>query len=334
MPMENSSRNRFLAKLKRLSLPVLTGDTSAKIFFLFLSVFLWFLIKLSKEGYTTTVEFPVEYYNFPADKKLMNQLPKTLNIEIRGKGFEILRSHFRNFSALPVNLEEASSSDDNSLSYESNRGLAFMTDELSNDIDIISIRPRLLHFEFATLQTKKVKVYLKGIKEFEDFKSLYRAPEFTPDSILVIGPGEELAKIDSIFTEPLVLTAEEDSVVKLVPLQAPVAGGVEYSDETVKVKLEFTTLTEGKLSIPIEITGLPARYDLTIFPENVEVIYQVPVRDFERVTADDFKAYVNYQDLESPEDQRFLRVKLQQVPAFIRKVNLDPKKVEFILSKP
>lgn len=330
MSKSNKPRN-FLQQFKALGRPVITGDTSAKVFFLLLSIFLWFLIKLSKEGYSTTVEFPLNYYNFPADRKLMNDLPEFVEVEVRGKGFEILGAHFRDYKAYELNVAETDSTGTGRSSFDLSQAQIHIQSEISDNLDLLGMAPRQVAFEFEKLYSKKVKVYLKGIRRFKDFKDLYHPPQFSPDSILVTGPKSAIAGIDSIFTEPITLKADKDSLTREVQLVQPKQEGVNFSHKKVRVKLDFTSITEGSIKIPLELKGVPAENELTIFPDQVEVIYRVAVRDFDRVEAEDFKAYVDFGEVENPAEDRFLRVRMRQTPAMIRKFQLKPRKVEFIL---
>lgn len=320
-------------KLRDLGSPIIAGNTAAKVFFLILSVFLWFLINLSKEGYSTTIEYPVKYYNFPADVKLMNSLPEQIRVKVLGQGFKILGSYFAEYTPYELNVAETDTLEGGGRMFDVSKTREFIETEINDNLQISTIAPQRITFEFEKLYTKKVKVYLKGTKDFKGFKDLYQEPRFTPDSVLVVGPKEQIRKIDSIFTEPVKLTAEKDSLRLNLKLAEPTLKGVSYAQQKVEVKLDFASITEGTFKIPVKILGVPADYKLQIFPEEVEVTYRIPVRDFDRINKEDFNAFVDFSEVDNLSETRFLRVELKQVPAIIRKVDLNPRKVEFILSE-
>jgi len=331
--MKNADSNKnIFTRLRDFGSPIIAGNTTAKVFFLVLSVFLWFLINLSKEGYSTTIEYPLKYYNFPADLKLMNDLPENIRVNVSGQGFEILGSYFTEYEPYELNVGRADTTNQEHI-FQTSTMLEYIETEINDNLLIQSITPKQISFDFEKLYTKKVKVYLKGIKQFEGFKDLYQEPEFKPDSILVVGPREQIRKIDSIFTEPVPLTAEKDSLKLLINLAKPNLEGVDFAQDKVEVKLDFASITEGTFEVPVNITGVPSGYTLQVFPEEVQVTYRIPVRDFERINKEDFNAYIDFQEVDNLAETRFLRVKLKPVPNIIRKVSLNPRKVEFILSE-
>lgn len=322
----------ILAAIRNTSWPILAGDTRAKFFFLLLSVFLWFLIKLSKEGYTTEMSFPVVYQDLPADKRLINVPPKELTLSLGGQGFDLLRSRLRSLQPLEISVQNLQRIDSTTYRWNTTNNLDAVVSELGDNIDILSIFPEEVPFEFTPLRSKRVKVYLNGKREFENFKALYREPQILPDSITITGKPDVVADIDSIFTEQVVLMAEADSVRFDVGLQKPEAGDILISHDEAQVKIRYTSLTEDIINVPVEVINLPENYKLTIFPDKVGVRYQVPIEDYERVDTADFQAYVDYRNLQQG-GQQFLRVKLKTLPSYLHKVNLEPSRVEYILSE-
>jgi len=63
------------------------------LFFLFVSTVFWFLTALNK-NYSVQMEFPVRYYNFPAEKVVVSDLPHYLDLRINGHGFTIIKHKF------------------------------------------------------------------------------------------------------------------------------------------------------------------------------------------------------------------------------------------------
>lgn len=324
--------NRIWKRIGKVSWPLLAGDTRAKFFFLFLSVFLWFLIKLSKEGYTTEISFPVEYKDLPADKRLVNVPPNELTLNLGGQGFDLLRCKLRSLQPLEISVRNLQQSDSISYTWNTSGNKDAVGAELGDDIDILSIFPENVKFDITPLTSKRVKVYLKSKRDFENFKTLYRPPMLEPDSITITGSPDVVNNIDSIFTEGVSLTADQDSVHFEVALLKPEQGDVKMSHNKARVSIRYTSLTEDEMSVPIKVINLPRKYTLTIFPDKVNVRYQVSIEDYEKIDSTDFEAYVDYHNLKD-DNQQFLRVNLKTVPSYLHKVNLEPSRVEYILSE-
>lgn len=328
MAKEQSGIKRFLRKLK---VPILAGDTTAKFLFLLLSVFLWFLIKLSKEGYVTEFNFPVKYVNIPEDRKLSSKPVSEIRVKVRSHGFDLLKHRLRSFRAIEIDVASNVKGDGESYFWETNSGENLMNVEFDDNTEILSIRPDTVFFEFDEIRNKKVKVYLKARKKYSNFKTFNAPPEIIPDSIIVSGAERDVQGLDSIFTKTFDLTAEADSVTRKIPLDLPKNSKLEFSTQEVTVKLRYTSLTEGSFNIPVRVINLPEGYEMNVFPEKVKLKFQVPVEDYERVTPGEFEAYVDFNDVEADKGTQFLKVRLQAVPAFLRKVTVDPRQLEYIL---
>lgn len=307
------------------------GDNTAKIFFLLLSVFLWLLINLSKDGFTATISYPVNYELAPEGYRLVNNPPGNLKVAIKGRGFDIIKVRLKSLNSLSIPLSEAVLNDTNALVLNTMDQQVLISSDLGDNIAVTGVNPVQVGLKFSKIRSKKFKVHLNYRKNFSKFKSLYLAPDIRPDSISVWGTESELASIDSIGTELLRLEAEEDSVSIMANLELPDRDNLEYSHDKVRVNLIFTSLTEGSLEVPIKFKNVPAGYSVTLIPKRTKVTYQVAINDFAKIEAEDFECIVDLRDLKnSPE---FLTVKLKSVPELVRNYTLDPVRVEYILTK-
>lgn len=309
------------------------GSNRVKFFFILLSVFLWFLSKLSKDGYTTVIEFPVKYVNSSADKALGRMPTEKIKVAINSYGFTILKYKLRSFSSLRIDLSQVERKLDPRNSYWlTNADLSIIEKQLDADVEVRSISPDTVYFDFNKLIKKKVAVKLKLQESFSKDLGIYGEPQIIPDSILVQGPESLISKIKFIETEPLELKGDKSTLKKELDLILPKTKGVQFSEDQVNVELEFSKMTEASINVPIEIVGLPEKYNLKLFPENVKLTYKVAIRDYDKVRASDFRIYTDCSQIEANSDKRYLTLKSSNYPDFIESMHFDPKRVEFILS--
>lgn len=312
---------------------IFRGNTTPKVLFLLLSVFLWFLIKLSKEGYTTEFSFPVSYVNMPADKRLSKKPVSAVKVRVRSHGYDLLKYKLRSYRPVEIDLANAVKYERGKYFWLTNNQKRPIDIEFDDDTEILSVSPDTVFFHFDDIKSKRVKVYLKGKRMYSNFKTFFGPPQITPDSITISGSEKDVDGIDSIFTKAVELKAAADTVVHKVDLNLPKKKGMEFSAKSVSVKVRYTNLTEGTFDVPVRVINLPSEYKLNVFPTKVSVKYQVPVQDFNKISAADFEAYVDFGEIQDNPDVRFLSVKLQAAPAFLRRVTIDPKQLEFILIK-
>ncbi len=320
-------------KWTQLKTFVTEGSNRVKFYFILISVFLWFLSKLSKDGYTAVVEFPVKYVNISADKSFGRIPNDKIKVSINSPGFTILKYKLRSFSSLKIDLSKVEKKLDPRNSYWlTNSDLSLIDNQLDPEVEVRSISPDTVYFDFNKLVKKKVAVRLKLKEAFSKDLGIYGKPILKPDSVLVSGPESLISKIKFLETEPIELKGDKPSLKKQLDLVLPNGKGLSFSVEEVDVSLEFSKMTEASMSIPIEIVGLPEKYKLKLFPENVKLTYKVAIRDYEKVRASDFRIYTDCSDIESNSDKRYLTLKSSNYPDFIESIHFDPKRVEFILS--
>lgn len=309
--------------------------TPMKVFFLLLSIFLWFLIKLSKEGYDAVVEFPVKYENLPSNYTFSEMPPEKIQVSLRSSGFNVLKYQLQPFRSLKVDVDqmEQGANEGRNSFWVTNNKLGFVESQLGDDVEVRFISPDTVFFNFSKIIEKKIPVELKTEKNYSKLISIYKEPVLVPDSITLTGPETELASIEKVFTEVLSLTAEEESLTVRTPLVLPDKPDVKFSHNEVGVRILFTKMTQGSFEIPIEILQLPEKYDIKIFPESVTLTYHVAIKDYDKITPLDFRIYANYEDVAQKEEARYLNLASEAYPAFVKYVNFEPKRVEFILTE-
>lgn len=134
------------------------------MFFVGLATIFWFLNALSKE-YTTTVNYPVSYSDFPSKKILSNELPSRLRLTVRAYGFDLLRYKLSFFQSInfPVNEytnNRLEKSDENIIRFSTNRMTSAVAAQLSSAISVTHISPDTINFQFSSLIEKSCQFIL------------------------------------------------------------------------------------------------------------------------------------------------------------------------------
>lgn len=329
----DKQESKIIRIFERLKKSLLKGSNSVKLLFLLLSVFLWFLIKLSKEGYTSEFSFPVEYINVPADKRLINAPTSNIIVRVRSHGFDLLKQKLRSLRPVVVDLGNNLRTERGRYFWDTNGKRNLIDIGFDDNTEILSVLPDTVFFDFNALKTKKVGVYLRYERLYSNFRTFYNEPQIVPSFIEVSGTLSEVQQIDSVFTGILELNAEEDTVSYNVKLDLPENTNLEFSQEYVKVKLRYASLTEGESEQKVQVLNLPEGFKLNVFPATVKVKYQVAVEDFELAQESEFDVYVDFEDLKGREDVKFLSAKLKSSPSFLKRVSMEPRQLEFILIK-
>ncbi len=295
-----------------------------------ISVFIWLLIALSKESYTS-IDFPIVYENVPEDLVLVSKTDSILSFRVASGGFELFTfKYLTRKDQIKIDLSELP------LSREGNYYLSiFPTNRISGKIinklnisdEIVSISPENIYFRFEAVSGKKVKVIPRIDITFEKQYQLADSIRISPDSVIINGPINLIKKFKYIETDYIELQNVSESQTVTAQLKLPEnMSNLKVVPSEVEVNLNVEKFTESTLEVPIEFTENNIR--IKTYPDNVSITYLVALKDFSRVDEDMFIATVNYKE---GENTKKLKVKITRSPSFIRITKIEPEDVEFLI---
>jgi acyl-coenzyme A thioesterase PaaI-like protein len=305
------------------------------LFFVIISTIFWFLNALSKE-YTTNLNYPVTYINFPEDKILTNELPEKLSLRVNAYGFDLLRYKLSTaFLSNPFNVNEYTNHrlSNNALSRYSLPTLQIkdrFEKELSSGIELVSIQPDTIRFEFSPVTERKVPVRLNIKTSFEQQFMQGGHVSLELDSILIKGAGSIVDTIEFIETKELVfknLNKTEDKNVSFVEIE-----GVDFEPGRIKVTVPVEKFTEAEKNIALRIDNLPDSVLLRLFPNDIKVSYFVGLKKYENVSPESFDVRVDYNEASSGKTDK-LKVEVKNAPDFISNLRYYPQTVSFLIEK-
>ncbi|GAB7087133.1 CdaR family protein [Marinifilum fragile] len=305
------------------------------LFFVGLSTIFWFLNALSKE-YTTSINYPVYYINFPENKILTNDLPKKLSLRVSAYGFDLLR--YKLSTAFLSNPFDVNKYTNKRIEGSSLNNYTLLTSnikeriekELSTGIRLEAISPDTIRFQFSPILEKKVPVVLDLKLNYEQqfMKGGAILQEF--DSILVKGPQSLIDSIHIAKTELLELSGLKKDTKREVDFEK--IEGVSFSPKKLTVNIPVERFTEANKNVSIKVDNLPDSVLLRLFPGDVKLSYFVGMNKYENITEDHFDVRVDY--LEAIQgDGNKLRVELKRSPDFVSNVRFYPQTVNFLIEK-
>ena len=297
-----------------------------------IATILWFLNALNKD-YTAVISYPVKYINFPEGKHLTVDLPETFSLEVRAKGFALL-GHRVSTSLLPITFNVNTFSNhllekDDVFEYTVNTNdiKEKISNQLNPEIKLQDITPAIIHFKFAQSVSKKVAI--RPIVEYT-LKRQYILNKITatPDSILVSGPSVIVDSLQYVPTQKVNLKELEKSVSKEVEL-APVRN-CTFNPVPVKLDFQVEQFTETQKTIELRALHVPDSLYLRLFPDNINITYDVGLSNYDKVTNADFAFYVDYKQTAT---SSYLDIKVGRAPTYIKDLNYTPQKVEYIIER-
>jgi len=300
--------------------------------FLLISATIWLLNAMSK-NYTSDIEYPMVYEDFPENKVFVGELPGHLDLQINSHGYALLR--YKLFKKpVPISFHisafNLSRGQDSSSAYILTRYLKDqISRQLPSELQLLEIKPDTLHFRFADKVTRKLKIKpdfnYSIVKQF----TIKDEIRLTPDSVEVTGPDLIIDTLDYILTERLDLGELTKNYEDRVRLSQKAE--LTYDVTRVECIIELERFTELQVSVPVEVLNMPDSILLQTFPSSIKLNCKVGLSKYDRIENYPFRAVVDFEKIE--ERVPTLNVSIQNLPDYLLGYEYYPKTVEYLKSK-
>ena len=307
------------------------GKPKMFLLFLFVTTFIWFISKFSRE-FTSTLEADIHYINAPHGVIVSKNNYDKVTFDLTTSGFDFL---YYKINKPVVNIELQKyyneGSGTSSFVISNNDFKRTITSQLKNDIIVNNVSIDNMEVFLDKLKTKKVKVSLLENIQFENgFKSIGEY-KLTPDSIAISGPTQHLDTLTEIKTERLVLTNVNENITTTINLNITNDTSITYSQQSVNLDISVKEFTQKTLLIPIIVNNLPSDLSIKLIPENVTILFDVSMEEFNKITANDFIIICDFN--KKNEQENFMIPHLMKQPESIINLEIQENKINFLIFK-
>ncbi|HON18042.1 MAG TPA: YbbR-like domain-containing protein [Salinivirgaceae bacterium] len=327
---ENTSNKTSEAKNHRLDRRIYRF-----LFFLFVSALLWFFNTLSKV-YTTELTIPVIYNGIPFDFKPTQPLPTHFTIVVEGNGSTILPYKVGIYSpSIELDLSNhfiwhQPSSDLTTQIlpqlYKKNIEKIF-----NNTLEIKEISPVSIPVTFSKLASKTIKVRFKGKLEFEPQYWLQEQQvEIIPSEIQVSGPKAVIDTTNAIYTNDTVIKDISKPTTLTVSLNHK--NLYNFSQKYVSITIIPEKFTEKNLNIPIKVVNQPENAKVMLFPDQIQLKFQIGLNQYDKVKPEDFTAIIDFEAIRAKNTSRKAKIELVEYPVWCRNITFTPREVSFVIN--
>ena len=319
---------RTLEKIRSFLLAKKSREFLIFLFFVFVSFCFW-LLQVLNDDYETELSMQLKLKNVPENVVLTSELPNELKIGVQDKG-TVLINYLLGKSLYPVTIDfEEYQDKGNQIRFLSSALSKRVTGQLSQSTKLLAIKPDTLELIYTRGEGKKVPVCLRG--EVEAERQYYISERiFSPDSVMVYAPREILDTITAAYTETLHVEEISDTTRHRAGIM-PVKGArftPSYSDITFMVDM----YSEKTVEVPVQGVNFPEDKLLRTFPSKVQVTFQIGLRQFKTVNAEDFTVVVDYQTLEREKSEKCKPI-LQKSPANVNLIRVAPAEIDYIIEQ-
>ena len=301
---------------------------------LLIATALWFLNALNKT-YVTEISYPVKYTDLPKSKLLVSELPEEMTLEIRAHGFALLRYKVSTaFQPIVFNVNSYSDGiieKDDLLSFTVNTSKVKerISSQLNTDIELLNIRPEQITFEFSRFESKTLPVIPQVDYSLKYHYLLQNDITVEPDSLRVEGPAAIVDTLRAIHTKPVKYTKLAKNIDRKVKLQN--IEGIEFDQKDVRLRIEVERYTEARKTIPLRVKNLPDSLQMRLFPNSIDVTFDVGLSNYDSATDSSFVFEVDYDEITAASDK--LPVHVAKRPRHIKDLVLTPMEVEYLIEK-
>ena len=295
------------------------------LFFLALSGAFWLLMTLN-ETMEREFKIPMRLTGVPRNAVITGELPDTVRVTVRDKGFTLVTYDFR-----PLVFRFSNYADE-----DEGKGVIPLTDvqkqvlsQMYGSSKLLQVKPGTFDFYFTYGTSKKVPVVFRG--KITTSKSYYLAhTEFYPSIVTVYANKQQLDKLQTVEIEPFNYRNLQDTIRQAVKIKK--IRGVKIVPPTVRLSVYPDVLTEETIDVPITAINMPPGMVLRTFPSKVTVRFTIGASLFRTIKPNLFKVVVDYEELAAnPSDKCTLQ--LRSVPRSVSKASLEIDRVDYLLEQ-
>lgn len=295
------------------------------LFFLALSGAFWLMMTLN-ETMEREFKIPMRLTGVPGNAVITGELPDTVRVTVRDKGFTLVTYDFR-----PLVFRFSNYADE-----DEGKGVIPLTDvqkqvlsQMYGSSKLLQVKPGTFDFYFTYGTSKKVPVVFRG--KITTSKSYYLAhTEFYPSIVTVYANKQQLDKLQTVEIEPFNYRNLQDTIRQAVKIRK--IRGVKIVPSTVRLSVYPDVLTEEAIEVPITAINMPPGMVLRTFPSKVTVRFTIGASLFRTIKPNLFKVVVDYEELAAnPSDKCTLQ--LRSVPRSVSKASLEIDRVDYLLEQ-
>lgn len=168
-----------------------------------LATLVWLFV-ISGNEYTMILDFPIEARNLNAQKTYLKEVPKYASVMLKGKGRDLFKAYIlRNHAGfkLVLDLEGISQEYEFILNqyFEKNpRKVVLPSSYKLSFLEVLY--PNRIKISLDEIMTKNVPISSNISISLKDGYTQIGLMKFNPDSVVLVGPKVELAKIENVHT--------------------------------------------------------------------------------------------------------------------------------------
>jgi hypothetical protein len=323
---DNSAKKLYHYFLRKLKAFLFSRDVLSFLVFLVLSAAFWFVNALNKDR-EMSLTLPLSYSGFPDEMLIAEKLPDEIKLKVKDLG-KNLWFYIKNKKDT-ININYSGQLKESGIISISNTSIyAAISERLLASTVILEMSPENIVSDYVKLHTKTVPVELMTNLSLENQYMLCFPVRPVPEKVTIYGSLKDLAAINTIKTETLVLSNIKDTINADVALLK--INNVKTSVNRVRVNVCAEMFTEKVVFLPVNVINKPDNYQLKVFPAEVKVICNIGMSNYSKFNPNDLQVVLDYQQKSLTTGSKKRLSVINRKP-YIGNVRIYPEEVEFLL---
>ncbi|MBU2583733.1 MAG: hypothetical protein KKH32_00210 [Bacteroidetes bacterium] len=262
------------------------------IAFLFLSAILWSAVTFSGE-FVINIRLPLQISSTTADLSVDEDIPSEVRMKIKSSGWNLLRTKLDRNKKVIVDLSQYQNNSVIQLSKFNPEQF-----DLLPNIEILDVKPETILLTLKRSYEKKIKVIPKLKLTFKNGYTSVSQIFVSPSEIIIKGSSKNIAKIDSIFTNEIILYNLSEDVEITTSLQDTMINSLIYEKIPIKVSFKVEQIADKEFeSIPVGLINPPEGKHVVVIPNIIDVKLRGGIKILTELTNDSIKAFVDLNNI-------------------------------------
>lgn len=296
-----------------------------KVFFLCLMVSLvfWVISRLNGEE-TVIASLPVSFVNVPDNQYINNK--ETIEVNLKGSRYQLFKLLLE-VPEIPIDVNNEVKKSSDTYYWLPSSFKSRIERQLPKDIQA-TLLIDTIHLNISEYRDKKVPVVFNNDIVFNEGYRVVGNINMEPDSIIVYGPNDVLKSLEKVETEKVVLQGMNKSFEETLAIRDNLEN-LKYSHEFIDVDFRVEQFVQAELVVPIKLINKPLDSEVTIFPKEAKVSFNVPLSLYNDITSEDFTITCDY----NKRAETTIQIRLESMPELIQDIKLKQHSVAYLLKK-
>jgi len=279
---------------------------------------LWVYTSLNQE-YRTNLNIPIKFY-LPHSRAFIASPPENITINVRGLGWQILNSQFRNTAYCSIDLTKEATKD---TTYEIHRDLILKNIQNQNYMNVVDVYPDYIKLNTGKVEDVTVELKPNVIITPKEGYTIVGDITVKPDIVFLSGNETAISQIKSWSTKFYTLENVNSPINMPVELSDSLKGVISVLDEPVRLIADIQQIAEIVIpDVKVKIIGSNLLKNHFIDPQNLQVTIRGGINEIKKMNLDQVTAYIDYQQIIN--DSTGFIFPNVQVPDFLKVIGIKP----------